>query len=681
MNRLVFPAALAAACLMAFVPITAHAGHGLLMMKRAGGLDTVGIAPPGGLTRKEPAHERVSIDRKSVAGLPVITRKDPLVMLTEPRNSLLATRYQQVSGRIGGGITKAFVRINDDVRIVPVIGGRFSTYAALMQGLNTITVLAWDLEGNLGKDFMNIFVRPEQDGPSIRITAPKDGAQMDITRDRVAAVKAEVADKTVTTAVLVVNDVPRIVSVEKGTISQDTALMSGTNEIYVEAVDRSGRVGESSPVRVNAFDAAPKDLVAVLTWDSPDADMDLHAWDSFGHHTFADSKDPYQCEAAIPGGMLDMDRKGGYGPEVFSLGAAEPEVYTFYVSYNAGLGRHDGADAYLRLLLYGDEPSRRIVREFGPVRLTKNRVSWEAAHVKMPEGVFFQEKDEDLKKTLGMDAKAVRRLALMLKEESTAFGLLAISAMGRIKSEDAVPALLGAMKNGPAETRRAAAGALWNIRSVNSVPGLIAALSDEDSEVRRAAAGALGNIGDGSAVRPLTSLLAEEGDQLVRVECIRALGRIGDTRAIGTLTAQSKNSDPQVRVEALRALGDSGEEDPEYDTETAILKALDDDTAGVREAAAYAAGRLKIKDAVEGLTDILYFDDDEGARAQAAESLGSLGEEGSVRELERASETDFSPMVRFCAKKALEEISPPAVDQNTGAGVYTPPEDEDLVIY
>jgi len=682
MNRVALLAALAAAILIAFLPITAHAGRALLMMKRSGGLDTIGISPPGGLARKEPAHERVSIDKKAVAASAVITRKDPLVMLTEPRSALLDARYQRVSGRVGGGITKAFVRINDDVRIVPVYSGRFSTFAALRPGLNTVTVLAWDLDGNLGKDSMNIFVRQEQGGPSIRITAPRDGTRMDVTRERVVTVKAEVSDKTVTRAVLVVNDVPRIVSVEKGNIDQDTALMPGPNEIYMEVADASGRVGDSRPVSVSAFDSAPKDLVAVLTWDSPDTDMDLHAWDSFGHHTFADSKDPYQCEAAIPYGMLDMDRKGGYGPEVFSLEAAEPEVYTFYVNYNPGLGSHDGADAYLRLLLYGDEPSRRIVREFGPFRLSKNRISWEAAHVKMPEGVFFQEKDEDLKKTLGMDAKAIRRLALMLKEENTAFGLLAISAMGRIKSEDAVPALLDALETGPAEIRRAAAGALWSIRSVDSVPGLIAALNDEDHEVRRAAAGALGDIGDTSAVYPLTGLLAEEGDQLVRVESIRALGRIGDTRATGTLTALAKNSDPRVRAEALKALGNAGEEEPEYDTETAILRALGDETAGVRGAAAYAAGSLKITDAVEGLTDILYFDDDEGARAQAAAALGALGGEGSVPELERASETDFSPRVRFYAKKALEQIGPTTREEDEHREEeWTMPDEEGLIVY
>ncbi len=675
-------AAAVALSLMSAAPLSADDVIPLLPLERPSSLDSIRIAPSGGLKKKSPAKERLGIEKETATDAAVMERKDPLVILTEPKAGILTRSFQKLSGRVGSGITKAFLRINDDTRIVTVADGRFNTSVALKPGLNTITALAWDLEGNLGKTSLKVFVRPEAGGPGVTIAEPRDGATLDITRNRVLRIRALASDKSIKDGVLVVNNLPRPVRLSGGVLDEELALMPGTNEIFVEVADASGRTGISQPLTVHTYDGSPKDLVAVLSWGSAESDMDLHVWDSFGHHTFSDAKDPSQSEAAIPGGMLDMDRRGGYGPEVFSLEAAESEVYTFYAYYNPGIGPAEGSDAYLLLLLYGDEPARRIMRVFGPVRLDAKRPAWEAAHVKMPAGVFFQEKDADLKKTLGMDSRAVRRLALILKEESSQFGLLAISAMGRIKSEEAVGPLLEALGSGPVEIRRAAAGALWNIRSVDSVAGLIQSLSDEDADVRRAAAGALGNIGDSRAVRALSGLLAEEGDTQVRRAAIKALGMIGDARAQETLAAQSMDKDPALRVEALRALGRAGEEEPEYNIEQAILKALGDETAGVREAAAYAAGMIKIRDAKQELTDILYFDDDEGARAQAAASLGELGEEDSVPELERAYETDYSPMVRFCAKKALEQIGP--VEQNKDSGAedeWKMPDEEGLVVY
>jgi len=647
-----------------------------VLMERGGGLDTIGIGAPG-LKKKTPTEERVGIGRESASDAVVMSRKDPLVLLSEPATGEVKASVQRVSGSVGSGIAKAFLRVNDDTIIVPVTGGRFSTSCALKPGLNTITALAWDLEGNLGRNSMKVFYRPADKGAGAAITSPEDGAVIDITENRVVRVVAETGDKPATGAVLVVNNIPRRVALDHGRLSQELALLPGTNEISIEVTSQDGGTISSRPVRVHTFDARPKDLVAVLTWDSADADLDLHVWDSFGHHTSGDARDPYQCDASIPKGMLDMDRKGGYGPEVFSLESAESEVYTLVARFSPGVKADAPANAYMGLLLYGDEPARRIMRVFGPARLDKDTPVWEAAHVKMPEGVFFQEKDADLVKTLGMDVKAVGRLAMMLKEENQSFGLLAISAMGQIKSEQAVGPLSKALATGTVEVRRAAAGALWNIKSVDSVDALVQALSDPDAEVRRAAAGALGGIGDADAVQNLAVLLSDEGDILVRVEVIRALGNIGDPKALETLVSQVKDPDPKIRVEAVRALGGiMGAEG----AARVLISALEDGSGRVRELAASSLGRLKVKDASKKLMDMLYFDEEEGVRVQAAVALGELGDEGAVKELEKAADKDYSPRVRFCAKRALKVFAPSGAAP-AGPAPLQKVLDDDLVIY
>ena len=674
MTRHISPLLIAILFSLSFCAHSHAAGPALIPIERDKALDLLpmGIGP----VEKAKPSVRVGIRREEITAS-AMAKKEPLVMITEPRAGSVTRAYQRVSGRLGGGITKAYVRIDGETQAVTAQGGQFTFFTALLPGLNTITALGWDLDGNLGKDSITVFLDPAAEGGVAEITSPKDGTTVDTTGQRVITVLARASADAVE-AVLVQGNIPRRVGIEGGRVSQDVALGPGVNELYIETVDSRGVVARSAPVRVYTFDARPKDLVAALYWDSPTADLDLHVWDSFGHHSFTDAPDSRCSGAAIPGGSIDMDKKGGYGPEVFSLQMAEPEVYAFYAKYNPGL-KDTGATAHMKLLLHADEPARRIVRNFGPVHLDDKDPVWDAAHVKMPEGVFFQEKESDLSRTLGMDARAVRRLALMLKEENVRFRLLAISAMGQIKSEEALPALLEELKAGMPEIRLAAAGALWNIKSRGSVTGLTNALSDPDPEVRRAAAGALGEIGDRSCLMALTGLLHEEGDVLVKVEVIRAVGRLGDVSACGGLVPYAKDPDPGVRAETLRSLGILGDKS----TGPVIAGALEDREDGVREVAAWALGRLGDAANAKPLMDALRFDLEEGVRAQAASSLGMLEDVSATDELTRSAGRDGSAMVRFCASKAMEQISAKSGENRQQEEQELPPVqlDEDVIVY
>ena len=677
--RTILPGAflVAAALSLPHAPAFAGTGHDIVPIEKEGSLDTPHLGDVE--TRKATPNEgRVRVNKEDISSTQLLRRKDPLVSITSPGAGKAARSYQKITGKVGGGIAKAFLRVNDDTQVVTVTGGAFEAYGMLKPGLNTITALAWDLDGNLGKDSIKVFLDPPASAANVKILKPAPGAEFDITWDRVITVEAACADKTVTEGVLSVNNLPMRVLFKAGVMRQETALLPGANEIRVEAALPGGRSSLSDTVRVDTFDARPKDLVAVLTWDNAYADMDLHVWDSFGHHTFNEAKDDSLSDAAIPRGSLDMDRKGDFGPEVFSMEAAEPEVYKLFVNDNPTL-KASGGKAYLRVLLYGEEPSRRIMRGFGPMRLGKDSPAWEAAIVKMPEGVFFDDKEADLIKTFKMDSKAIRRLALTLSEENMAFRLLAVSAMGQIKSDEAVEPLVAVLASGPVEVRRAAAGALWNIRSQESAEPLIKALKDPDAEVRRAAAGALGAIGDERAISPLTGLVDEEGDVQARVEAIRALGRLGDPRGLASLLSQVKDEEVRVRVEAVRALSYIKDKK----SVAALVAALSDKGVSVREAAAWGLGRLECADAVKPLIDALEFDPEERVRTGAAMSLGRLRDATALPGLEKAARQDASDRVRFRATKAVEGMT---VSRNAGSAVRPAPfepadKDEDVVVY
>jgi hypothetical protein len=100
--------------------------------------------------------------------------------------------------------------------------------------------------------------------------------------------------------------------------------------------------------------------------------------------------------------------------------------------------------------------------------------------------------------------------------------------------KDAVGPKIEDLKNEDIRVRNAAAKALGNIGDLRAVDSLIGALSDKAAFVRCAAAEALGKIGDQRAVDSLIEATKDE-DNLVRKSAVTALGQIGDGRAFDAL--------------------------------------------------------------------------------------------------------------------------------------------------
>jgi len=102
----------------------------------------------------------------------------------------------------------------------------------------------------------------------------------------------------------------------------------------------------------------------------------------------------------------------------------------------------------------------------------------------------------------------------------------AARALGEIKSPEAVPHLIEALKDEDEGVRSAAAWALGAIKSPEAVPHLIESLKDEDLYVRRAAAEALGMWADDLDIprerwkrEELAALLREAKRTLWKAHC------------------------------------------------------------------------------------------------------------------------------------------------------------------
>jgi HEAT repeat protein len=95
------------------------------------------------------------------------------------------------------------------------------------------------------------------------------------------------------------------------------------------------------------------------------------------------------------------------------------------------------------------------------------------------------------------------------------------------------------------------------MKTLGDVKGLIEAALGywNDSMVRESAARALGRIGDPRAVEPLIAALKEEDG---RSSAARAPGEIGDARAVEPLIFALKDEDIGVRSAAAKALDEIG---------------------------------------------------------------------------------------------------------------------------
>ncbi len=144
-------------------------------------------------------------------------------------------------------------------------------------------------------------------------------------------------------------------NVAGGSFNQAVSIAQGANEIFVRVTTDAGVTG-SSPIRhvTGIFDIAP--IEAVLTWNTPTSDLDMHIWNPVNEHC-------YYGHMNISEGSLDIDDVEGYGPETFTTAWVQLGIYYFAVNCYS-LDDDPYSDASFRIFLNGQETN------FGPHRFT-----------------------------------------------------------------------------------------------------------------------------------------------------------------------------------------------------------------------------------------------------------------------------------------------------------------------
>ena len=208
------------------------------------------------------------------------------------------------------------------------------------------------------------------------------------------------------------------------------------------------------------------------------------------------------------------------------------------------------------------------------------------------------------------------------------------------------------------KVRYNAARVLGEMGDANAVEPLIDILkNDRNGSVRLYAARALGELGEVSATMPLIESLREDRNVDVRVRAARALGRLGGKEVVIPLVEALNDENPQVcitatdalieivdvatdslieslksekvnvRCDATRALGEIGN----VKAVDHVIRMLKDEWVNVRIYAVTSLGKLNDTKAVPSLIEVMRNEkENDWVRAGAAAALGVLRDQRAL---------------------------------------------------
>ena len=252
-------------------------------------------------------------------------------------------------------------------------------------------------------------------------------------------------------------------------------------------------------------------------------------------------------------------------------------------------------------------------------------------------------------------------------------------ALGKIGDPQAVNSLIAASQDDWLDVARVAIWALGKIGGPSAMERLTAALGD--GFLRKVAAQALSRIGDREAVDPLIDALRSEARRVRRKKAqvmldvfrveeslseddsggedddaldalAEALGQLGEP-AVAPLIETYNEKDPNMRWAAVKALGEIGD----ARAVELLIAAMRDEDSYVREEATWALGENRENKALEKLKDALK-DEIWQVRKAAAWALGEIGDSSTVKPLKTALEDEVW-RVGEAAAEALEIIGTP----------------------
>ena len=219
----------------------------------------------------------------------------------------------------------------------------------------------------------------------------------------------------------------------------------------------------------------------------------------------------------------------------------------------------------------------------------------------------------------------------------------------------AAASLIELLQDEDPRMRLTAAQALGKIAAPETAGALLRSLDDADPAVRAMSAWALGRLGEDVLDQAGLELAKRLDDPSADVKRAagQALGAIGGTQTIvELLTERLMHPNVETRRAAVQALTwlEAGS------AHHALIAALADSDAQVRQGAVAALGEMVDARSLPAIRDRLLKDAEAGVRGEAAFRLGKFGDLTVVPALRSASARDPDAAVRRWASWALDQI-------------------------
>jgi HEAT repeat protein len=232
-----------------------------------------------------------------------------------------------------------------------------------------------------------------------------------------------------------------------------------------------------------------------------------------------------------------------------------------------------------------------------------------------------------LLKALDDEHKSVRLEAIYT------LGVVAGASGAPLKEGDAAR-LIKALDHPDPAVRAGAARVIGRLQVKAASEGLLKAVNDSSDHVRFASIRALGEIGDERAIQAITQQLNYYGKGEGALSALDALARIANPSSVPVFQARLTDKDPLLRRAAVEGLGRAGDNASVQDFVFAVNQ---DESEPVRAAMAFALHKKGHVSFLGRLIDLM--DSDDSAR-QVQEYLLELGPAVVRRVLPRLKEPD-----------------------------------------
>ena len=269
------------------------------------------------------------------------------------------------------------------------------------------------------------------------------------------------------------------------------------------------------------------------------------------------------------------------------------------------------------------------------------------------------------------DKRAITPLIILLESDDWQIRNNAQQTIGKI-GLPAIESLMGKLKDKNEEAQNNAAYTLAYVNDPKAVDFLIELTKYNLASVRAAASKALGNIGDERAIQPLILLLGDD-DWQVYQNAQESLGKLGEP-AIETLLVKLQDKDEKIRQRAATTLANIGEI-----AVAPLSQLLHVSDWHVRESAVIALGGIKHDSAARILLVVLN-DTTYKVRLAAVKSLGRIGNETSVEGLSSILAKSLESLRKIAADELLKINSEHTVNAVVNALRHNNPQVQILII-